>query len=143
MLCNFSYCPSIMGYNDTNITMHNNDNADPNPAFSIGTIVVILLYGITTVLGTIGNALVIKSFTIGSQKNLAGSRLITILAANDFLASIFLPLYEVHSLISVNLQPVYAWYLGKALCHTLVGSQIFFLVATSWLLVAIASERYR
>ena len=93
--------------------------------------------------GVFGNALVVKWFNTGSAKHTVGSRLVVILAINDLISSIVVPFAQVHAILQSSMDPYGAWYLGKFLCHILPGIQSMFLIATSWILVAISLERFR
>ena len=106
-------------------------------------IILILTYGLVVIFGTIGNMLVIAWFGFGEKRKNPGSKLVVALAINDFLASLFVPLLQIQYIVSPSLNPPYAWYLGKTLCHLLAGTQFTFLVATPYLLIAISVERLR
>ena len=108
-----------------------------------GDIFLIICYGVVFLSGTIGNGLVVKWFGTKKERKRAGNKLVVVLAINDFLSSIFVPLLQIHFIISLSLTPRYLWYLGEGLCRTLFGIQVTFLIATSWLLIAISLERYR
>ena len=105
-------------------------------------IILIITYGIVVIFGTVGNSLIIIWFGIREKQKYPSSKLVVVLAVNDFLASIFVPLLQIHYIISASLDPPYAWYLGKTLCHSL-GIQLTFLIATPYLLIAISVERLR
>ena len=106
-------------------------------------VVLITCYGLVAVSGTVGNGLVIKWFGTKEERQKAGNKLVVVLAMNDFLSSIFVPLVQIHFIISLSLEPKYAWYLGEGLCRSLYGLQKTFLISPSWLLIAISIERYR
>ena len=106
-------------------------------------IILIVTYGLVVIFGTIGNMLVIAWFGIGEKRKNPGSKLVVVLAINDFLASIFVPFLQINWIVSFSLNPQDAWYLGKTLCHSLYGIQLTFLVATPYLLIAISMERLR
>ena len=103
----------------------------------------LVCYCLVFLFGTIGNCVVIQRFGSKAERKKAGNKLVMVLAVNDFLASIFVPLMEVHNIIRVSLHPPYAWYLGKGMCHILHNLQLTFLIATSMLLIAISMERFR
>ena len=106
-------------------------------------ITLLVCYSLIFTLGVCGNLLVVKWFYEQYKQKMAGSALVMVLAVNDLLASIIVPLTQIHYIISLNTQPKRAWYLGRMLCYTMRGFGILFLLATSWILIAIASERYK
>ena len=106
-------------------------------------IILLFFYPLVTILGVGGNLYVIKWFYSKERRKMAGSALVVVLAFNDLLASITVPSTQIHHIISHNKQPYGSWYLGKILCHTLHESGVVFLLATSWILIAIALERYK
>ena len=106
-------------------------------------IALITIYGLVVICGTLGNGLVIKWFVIGEERKKPGNKLVVVLAINDFLASIFVPLDQIHMITSRALGRPLAWYLGKAMCQSLSGIQLTFLSATPLLLIAISVERFR
>ena len=105
-------------------------------------IVLVILYLMIFIFGVGGNILVIKSFSAPDTRKKAGSLLVIILAINDSFASILVPLNQIHAIVSRKLDPFAAWYLGEPLCYTIIGFGYIFLLATGWLLVAIAVERF-
>ena len=106
-------------------------------------IVLLCFYPLVLILGVGGNLLVIRWFCAKNRRKMAGSVLVIVLAFNDLFASIMVPSTQIHMIISYNKEPHAAWYLGKVLCHTLHESGVVFLLATSWILVIIAMERYK
>ena len=111
--------------------------------FSNIDIVLSIFYGLVFLLGTLGNAFVIKWFGVKEERKKAGNKLVVVLAVNDFLSSIFVPLLQFHNIVSKALDPPGVWYIGKDLCISLAGLQQAFLIATSFLLMTIAIERFR
>ena len=105
-------------------------------------VLLLALYTVIFIIGVAGNILVARFFGASNLKKKAGSRLVIALAINDLLASVLVPINQIHSIISRNLNPVAAWYLGKPLCYTMIGISFTFLLATGWLLVAISIERF-
>ena len=105
--------------------------------------VLLIPYCLVVVIGVGGNLLVIKWFCSPAKKGRPGSLLVNVLAVNDLIASIVTPFLEIHQTIAALVEPYYAWYLGKGLCKCLFAFHNAFLLNTSWLLVAIAAERYR
>ena len=106
-------------------------------------IALLCFYPLVAVLGVGGNVYVIKWFYSKQKRNIAGSSLVVVLACNDLLASIMVPSAQIHLIISFNKYPFNAWYLGELLCSTLQEFSVVFLLATSWILVVIALERYK
>ena len=111
--------------------------------FSVLDIVLMVAYGFVVIFGTVGNGLVIKWFGMREKRKKSGNKLVVFLAANDFLASIFMPLLQIHSIAANALDPQRSWYLGRGLCHSLLGIILSLLYATSMLLIAISVERFR
>ena len=99
--------------------------------------------GFVLMSGTIGNALVIRWFGTKEERKKAGNKLVVALAINDFLSSIFVPMFQVHEIINVSIKPPHAWYLGEVFCYLQYGMPLTFLMVTSFLLVAISVERFR
>ena len=123
--------------------------------FSVPDIILIICYGLIFICGTIGNIFVISWFGASEKRGKAGSKLVIVLAINDFLSSIFVPIYQIHfiirfSLVSKDAKGVLgafftrsSWYVGKTLCHLDLGIQSVFITATALLLIVISIERYR
>ena len=105
--------------------------------YSAINIIQISFYSFIFIFGTIGNAFVVRWFGVPSEIGKAGNKLVVILAINDFLSSIFVPLHHIHRIVSKE-----TWHIRKALC-ALLGLYYTFLFATSFLLVAISIERFR
>ena len=97
----------------------------------------LILYSFIIISGTIGNGLVIRSFIRAS--NQPGSRFVTVLAAFDFLASIWLPL----TAITFIMYDSKHWPFGKIGCLVINVWKTCPFFASSWILVAIALERAR
>ena len=112
-------------------------------ALSVEDIILVILYSMVVLFGTVGNILVIRWFVKKEERKKAGNKLVVVLAINDFAASIFVPLLLIHLIITDSTKPQHAWYLGKVMCRSLLALQLTFLIATPWLLVAISVERYR
>ena len=98
---------------------------------------------VIALLGVFGNMLVIKWFLAPAQRKNAGSVMVITLALNDMIASVTVPSLRIHLVIAAKKSPLNAWYLGQAACYTFRGMNMSFLLATSWILVVIAAERYR
>ena len=129
----------------TNYSHFNTTSITQSKDFHLKTseIIFVILYLMIFVLGVGGNILVVKSFSAPNSRKKAGSKLVISLAVNDLFASILVPLTQIHSIVSRNTNPVAAWFLGKTLCYTIIGFSYIFLLATGWLLVSIAIERFR
>ena len=106
-------------------------------------ILYIFLYVCVFVVGVLGNILVMKWFLEPDKRNRPGSVMVITLAFNDMLASIIVPLFRIHLIVAATIRPLDAWYLGRTLCYTIRGFNLAFVLATSWILVVIATERYR
>ena len=106
-------------------------------------IVLIIFYGFVVISGTVGNILVIRWFGKKNERQKAGNKLVVVLAINDFLSSILVPLFQIHDLIRISHHPLYPWYLGEVMCYSLWGLNVTFVYATSFLLMAISIERFR
>ena len=105
--------------------------------------ILIVFYVFVFTSGIAGNILVIKWFGTKEERKKAGNKLVIALAFNDFLSSIFIPLFQIHFIVIGSIEPHKAWYLGKVLCHSQIGMHVTFVMVTSFLLVAIAVERFR
>ena len=108
-------------------------------AFSI---TIIVIYSFAFLLGVSGNLFVVKWFGNKRERKKAGNKLVVVLAINDLLSSIFVPMGQIHYMAMNFVSPPRAWYLGRELCYTLNGLQFTFIVATSLFLVMIALERF-
>ena len=120
-----------------------NSNASHKVVFTPVNDIHFALYSLVIILGVGGNILVVRWFAFGNRRNSPGSIMVICLACNDCLSSVIVPLFRIHDIVAFQKQPQLAWYLGEALCYALPGLLRFFLLATSWILVAIAFERYR
>ena len=98
-----------------------------------------VLYLLVIVFGAVGNILVVKWFGKKSIRKKAGNKMVVVLAVNDFVSSIIIPLLR----ISQIFQNIFQIDQGKTLCHLSGGVMEAFLIATSWLLVAISIDRLR
>ena len=105
--------------------------------------ILLVSYCLVVVFGVGGNLLVIKWFVSPAKKGRPGSLLVNVLAVNDMIASVVTPFLQIHQTIAALIEPYYAWYLGKGLCKCLFAFHNAFLLNTSLILVAIATERYR
>ena len=111
--------------------------------FHMSKIFLISVYGIVFVLGAAGNSFVAMMFGTKQERKKPGSKLVIVLAVNDFMSSIFVPLLQIQYLVSRSINVPKLWFLGKFLCHSLSGLQISCLLATSLLLTTISLERFR
>ena len=106
-------------------------------------IINLCLYCLIAVIGVSGNALVVKWFYVAKKRHMPGSIMVITLACNDVMASIIVPLIQIHNLVTSRGFLTGPWYLGKTFCHLAMSLYHLFLLTTSWLLVAIAAERYK
>ena len=103
---------------------------------SIGAYVFIFAFG------TVGNALVIKTYTFTGRKERAGSRFVAILAGADILSCVWIPVYEISKIVCV-FGELHVWPFGEVTCYVLhpwISSLYFF---SAWILVATSLERAR
>ena len=115
--------------------------------FTVSEIAQICIYALSILIGTCGNALVIKYFSFGDASIRAGSRFVVILAAIDIVSSLWLPGYYIVINISYRFHlytsPEFAhWPFGKVACHIFPFYPLL-LYATAWILLAISMERAR
>ena len=111
--------------------------------YKVVDIILIVCYAFVFLSGTVGNGFVIRWFGRKGERRKAGNKLVVMLAINDLLSSVLVPLSQIHYLISASINPPGVWYLGKVLCYSLPGIGRTFLYATSFYLIAISLERYR
>ena len=105
-------------------------------------IAIVSVYGVVMLVGVIGNSIVIKNFSTGERKKMAGSAMIVVLAVNDLLTSIFFPMYQFLELLYLkNIND--GWQFGHVLCVAPSGFGVITWMASSWTLVTISLERYR
>ena len=105
-------------------------------------IVYLILYSMMIPLGVIGNGLTIKYFRFSTRWVSAGTKLIVVLAVNDLISSIYVPLEKMYHHYKVVME-IPHWTLGMSMCYLMQALTEVFFVATSWLLVVIALERFR
>ena len=102
------------------------------------------LYSTIFGIGFFGNIIVIWWFSKPMRRKRAGSVMVITLATNDMLASIVIPSLRIYSIIAARTTSAWrAWYLERVTCYTIDGMNMTFVLATSWILVIIAGERYR
>ena len=109
--------------------------------FEIREIVGIILYSLNILVGTVGNALVVKHFAFGGASGRPGSRFVIVLAGIDFTSSIWVPVSIIMYTLYYN--PSFPnWNFGETTCRI---TWFFYLLfcATAWLLLAISLERAR
>ena len=115
---------------------------EPDLLYAFTTISLVVLYSLVTLLGTVGNILVVKWFGKKNMRQKAGNKMVVVLAVNDFASSIFVPFLRISSLIRLQ-EFSQVVVLRKALCYFSGGIMETFLIASSWLLVAISFDRLR
>ena len=109
--------------------------------FEIREIIEICLYSLTILVGTVGNALVMKHFASANVSGRPGSRFVIVLAGVDFLSSIWIPCFFIVRLMYSD-SSFFPSDFGESACRIL---QLYppLLYSTSWLLLAISLERAR
>ena len=110
--------------------------------FSGKEILLLTVYILGLLLGTIGNALVIKQFVSFDAHEHPGSRFVIVLAGVDFVSSIWLPFLDIVYTF-YDFKVIKPWPLGQILCVPIVGFNGIFFFCSAWLLVAISLERAR
>ena len=105
-------------------------------------LVYLILYGMMIPLGVIGNGLTIKYFRFSPRWEQAGTKLLVVLAVNDLISSIYVPLEKMYDHYNKIVDNPF-WTLGMPMCYLMHSVTEMFFVATSWLLVIIAYERFR
>ena len=63
-------------------------------------------------------------FSTKDERKKAGNKLVIELAINEFLSSIFIPMFQINQMVNDSISPPDAWYLGKTLCHFEFGNQL-------------------
>ena len=115
---------------------------EPDMSYALMQVSLVVLYSLVALLGTIGNTLVVKWFGEKNMRQKAGNKMVVVLAVNDFVSSIIVPFLRISYIIRLDdfSQKVV---LRKTLCYFAAGIMETFLIATSWLLVAISVDRLR
>ena len=115
---------------------------EPDMSYALMQVSLVVLYSLVALLGTIGNTLVVKWFGEKNMRQKAGNKMVVVLAVNDFVSSIIVPLLRIAYVIRLNhFSEIVV--LRATLCHFGAGVMETFLIATSWLLVAISVDRLR
>ena len=104
-------------------------------------IVSLTVYAFVFLSGTIGNGLVIKLFL--TKVNIPGSRFVIVLAGVDLLASIWVPLYFISTLVFTFHDTLLHCPFGNVGCRVIKIWYSSMVYASAWLLVAICIERVR
>ena len=110
--------------------------------FSFIEITLVVLYVLLVVFGTVGNILVVKWFGKKRMRQKAGNKMVVVLAVNDFVSSIIIPLLRISSIFRLKYYSR-STFIRKILCNFGSGVMETFLIASSWLLVAISIDRLR
>ena len=105
-------------------------------------IIQLCVYAFTMLIGTIGNALVVKSFASENVLGRPGSRFVIVLGVIDFISSVWIPGLMIIDTIYANPRAFNYWPFGEITCRILYFYP-FLTYATPWLLVAISVERAR
>ena len=105
--------------------------------FKVEEIVQICLYIINMLLGTSGNAFVIKNFASEDKLMRPGSRFVIVLAAIDFVSCVWIPSYFIIKMLYAE-----TWPFGATTCRIMTFYPSLY-YATPWLLLAISVERAR
>ena len=103
---------------------------------------LVVLYSLVVLFGTVGNILVVRSFGKKNMRQKAGNKMVVVLAVNDCVSSIIVPFLRISSIIRLE-EFSHFIVLRKTLCYLSAGIMETFLIASSWLLVAISFDRLR
>ena len=132
-----------MKQNVSNITKYDG-KLITSDGFNGKDIILIFFYSFMIPLGLIGNGLTIRYFRFTPKWKEAGTKLLVVLAVNDLVSSLYVPLEKNHFIVQYVLSGYSnTWIFGKLLCYLTVGLSDMLFVVTSWMLVAVAAERYR
>ena len=63
---------------------------------------LVVLYLLVIVFGTVGNVLVVIWFRKKNMRQKAGNKLVVVLAVNDFVSSIIIPIMRISSIIRLE-----------------------------------------
>ena len=127
-VCNRSIPPKLLSLN-------------VRQSFTATDIAQIFFYALNLVIGTCGNAAVIKYFALSDASNRVGSRLVVALAMLDFISSVWLPC-DIIVVILYDFVEFNYWPFGEVECHIFYFYPMLF-YATPWFLLAISAERAR
>ena len=105
--------------------------------FQVHEIVQLCLYPLNALIGTVGNVLVIKNFASANSQGRPGSRFVIVLAAIDFVSSLWLPSYVLLHILNQGF-----WPYGEKSCQMINFHHLLF-YSTAWLILAISLERAR
>ena len=93
-------------------------------------------------IGTIGNALVIRTFVSPDALNRPGSKFIIVLACVDFLSSLWIPFLNIIDRL-YDFKHFNHWPFSELSCRVLLAFYPFLFYSNAWLLVAVSLERAR
>ena len=129
-----------MSNNSTNSTVDFEVfGGEPNPIISPPMVVLLcIVYSAVLLVGSCTNSLVIYTI-VNRSRRAAGDVFIIGLASVDFLASVFVPINMIPDIIT----HLKNWYYGNIGCKVLPVISPASIFASSWILVAIAVDRYR
>ena len=103
-------------------------------------IFLLFMYVCVSLIGTVGNGMVIRTFH--RKQDQPGSRFVLILAVVDCVTSIWIPVTMIGINVNKISDGIYSWPFGKKMCY-LRPFEFSSFFASAWLLVAICLERSR
>ena len=110
--------------------------------FEVMDIITILLYSLAILIGTIGNASVIKYFAFSNISDRPGSRFVVVLAGLDFFTSMLVPsIYMITNMY--YFEKFTHCPFGGTVYRSLIAFHPMLFYSSAWILVAISLERAR
>ena len=109
--------------------------------FTTTEVIFLCLYSLNILIGTLGNAWVVKNFATGDESRCAGSLFVIVLAMVDCVTSMLIPGSVIFEIL-YNFSGRTIWQLGRRTCQAMMFRPVI-LYSTSWLLLSICLERAR